>query len=99
LIELPFSDLERITLEVADQLFGGGKSITIDEKQYIIQFGVDSRSVTIGDYLFLEQNPRKDTKWAKMARSGQEILWVSKKNQILARVVDGEFTLVSKENP
>ncbi len=49
------------------------------------------RRFDVGNLLFIEQNPRKKTQWARMARKGMKIMWVIdiKFNRYLHRVEDG----------
>ena len=49
------------------------------------------RLYKIEGYSFLEQNPRKSSHWAKMARQGSLIMWVMKGRSYLSQVKDGEF--------
>jgi hypothetical protein len=47
------------------------------------------------DTVLLEQNPNKDSHWAKQAREGHNIAWVMKDGAYLARVVDGKVEILS----
>lgn len=51
------------------------------------------RRFDIGNLLIIEQNPRKKTKWASMARKGHKILWIidTRWNRYLIRVEDGKI--------
>jgi hypothetical protein len=52
------------------------------------------RYVDLGDdAVLVEQNPKKESDWAKAARGGKRIAWVLRDGEYLARVVDGEVTL------
>ena len=41
-----------------------------------------------GDLILAEQNPKKESHWAKMAREGHKIAWVMKDGDYLARVIE-----------
>ncbi len=53
------------------------------------------RYVTLsGGTTLIEQNPSKQSRWAKQARQGHQIAWLMKEGHYLARVFDGEVTLL-----
>ena len=47
------------------------------------------------DCVLVEQNPRKSSEWADLARSGRRVAWVMRDGRYLARVVDGEVTFLA----
>jgi hypothetical protein len=49
------------------------------------------RLFKIEGYSFLEQNPKKNSHWAKLAREGSLIIWVMKGRRYLGQVRDGVF--------
>jgi len=49
------------------------------------------------DTVLLEQNPNKDSHWAKRAREGHKIAWVMKDGDYLARVIDGKVEILHHE--
>ena len=87
-------ELKNIAQEVAKQLFNS-QSITIKEKSYKLQKTKSSglRNVTIEDVMFMEQNQRKKSKWAQMAKNGAKIIWIFKNNSYIGRIVDGNVVL------
>ena len=92
-------ELERAAKEAFTQIFAGTKTVEIDGKRYPIETLKISRlkSVTIGEYQCIEQNPRKESQWAQKAREGHQIMWIFKGRRYIARVMDGTFTLLSKK--
>lgn len=54
------------------------------------------RAFDIGNYRYVEQNPRTTSSWAKEARQGKRILWVIRRsdNKYLGRVVEGVLTVL-----
>jgi len=50
-----------------------------------------------GDLALIEQNPKKESHWAKKAREGQKIAWLMKDGSYLARVVDGKVNILHHE--
>ena len=51
------------------------------------------KAYKIVNLLFIEQNPKTDSKYARMAKRGRKIMWVidQRKNEYLARVIDGKI--------
>lgn len=51
------------------------------------------RRFDVNNLLFIEQNPRKKTEWAKMAREGRKLMWIidTKWNRYLIRVEDSNI--------
>jgi hypothetical protein len=92
-------DLERAAKAVATAMFAGQKSVDIDGVAYPIDILKSSRlkAVTIGPYQCIEQNPKKASQWAQKAREGHKIMWVFKGRRYIARVMDGQFLLLSKK--
>ncbi len=64
-----------------------GKTIPLNKKNGLRYFKV-------GHLLFIEQNPKKDTKWANLARKGAKIMWLidTKQNKYIYQVVDRKLT-------
>ena len=77
-------DLAQAALIITQAIFNKQKTVEIKGEIFpIITLGrTGLHSVTAGGYQFIEQNPRKDSKWAKMAREGHQILWVFKGRSI-----------------
>jgi hypothetical protein len=44
-----------------------------------------------------EQNPRKSSEWAKLARDGHKVAWAMRDGEYLARVVDGEVEMLGRD--
>jgi hypothetical protein len=84
------SKLSAGTILVAyEKLFGGGRGV-----KRFPRSGV--RYVDLPDgAILVEQNPKKTSKWAKLAREGHRVAWVMRDGQYLARVVDGDVVELS----
>jgi hypothetical protein len=82
--------LKNIAQDVAKQLFNS-PSISFKGITYKVVKTKSSRlrNVTIEDITFMEQNQRKKSKWAQMAKEGHEIIWIFKNNSYIGRIVDG----------
>ena len=80
-------------LKAYEALFSNQEIITIDGTEYPLERtpGAKLRFYRIEGYSFLEQNPRKSSHWAKLARQGSLIMWVMKGRRYLGQVKDGEF--------
>ena len=48
------------------------------------------------DCVLVEQNPKKASEWAELARRGRRVAWLMRDGQYLARVVDGEVTFLER---
>lgn len=71
-----------------EKLFGGGRGV-----QKFARSGL--RYVKLaGGALIIEQNPKKKSEWAELARQGRRIAWVMRDGEYLARVVDGEVVML-----
>lgn len=76
-----------------EKLFGGGRGVRRFKHSGL-------RHVELpGDAVLVEQNPRKTSEWAELARAGRRVAWAMRDGRYLARVVDGEVTMLSDEHP
>lgn len=77
-----------VILVAYEKLFGGGRGV-----RKFARSGM--RYVTLpDDAVLVEQNPKKESEWAELARSGRRIAWVLRDGEYLARVVDGEVVML-----
>ena len=77
-----------VILVAFEKLFGGGRGV-----KRFARSGV--RYVELeGGAILVEQNPKKQSEWAELARSGSRVAWVMRDGRYLARVVDGEVTFL-----
>ncbi len=72
-----------------EKLFGGGRGV----KRYA-RSGLRYVDLGGGGAVLVEQNPRKQSEWATLARQGHRIAWVLGDGDYLARVVDGEVVML-----
>ena len=72
----------------------GNKDIEYKGKKFPLRTIGGLRRYDVGNLLIIEQNPQKNTSWAKLARKGHKILWIidTKFNRYLVRVEDGKIT-------
>jgi hypothetical protein len=93
------SNLKVYALSIAEALFSNRSEVILEGSSYPIKkFKISLlRYVDLYGFRFVEQNPAKDSKWAHMARSGKNILWVFRGNTYYARIIDGNFILLKKE--
>ncbi len=71
-----------------EKLFGGGRGV-----QKFARSGL--RYVRLaGGAVLVEQNPNKKSEWAELAQSGRRVAWVMRDGEYLARVVDGEVSML-----
>jgi hypothetical protein len=77
-----------VILVAFEKLFAGGRGV-----RRFRQSGL--RHVELPhDCVLIEQNPKKSSEWAELARSGRRVAWVMRDGRYLARVVDGEVTFL-----
>ena len=77
-----------VILVAFEKLFGGGRGVRRFRNSGL-------RHVELpGGAVLVEQNPKKSSEWAELARRGQRVAWVLRDGRYLARVVDGELTLL-----
>jgi hypothetical protein len=86
-------DLKEVALKAFEAVFDGHESVCIEGEDYFVERTLSAglRFVKVGKYTFLEQNPRKSSRWAKLAREGHNILWVLVGRRYLAQVRDAVF--------
>ncbi|MFX0108127.1 MAG: hypothetical protein ACFE7R_07580 [Candidatus Hodarchaeota archaeon] len=86
-------ELEEIATTVYEAIFDGEDTVEIDGNVYPIKQTSKSkvRLVERGGYTYIEQNPHKDSRWAKLAKEGHQIMWVMQGRRYLAQIKDGKF--------
>jgi hypothetical protein len=74
-------------------IFNNKEFIELNGYKYFLQYTSiqQLRKYNIDGYNYIEQNPDKGSRWAKMAREGSQIMWVIKGRGYIAQVKDGEF--------
>jgi hypothetical protein len=77
-----------VILVAFEKLFGGGRGV-----RRFRNSGVRHVELPHGAML-VEQNPKKSSEWAELARGGHHVAWVMRDGAYLARVVDGEVTFL-----
>lgn len=87
--EEPARDITPGQLSVAfEKLFGGGRGVSRYARSGL-------RYVRLpGGAVLVEQNPNKSSGWARLAREGRRVAWALREGEYLARVVDGEVTML-----
>ncbi|HEY0407475.1 MAG TPA: hypothetical protein VGC89_17205 [Pyrinomonadaceae bacterium] len=77
-----------VVLVASEKLFGGGRGVQRFQRSGL-------RYVKLSDgAILVEQNPHKSSEWARLAKAGHRIAWLMRDGEYLARVVDGEVTLL-----
>jgi hypothetical protein len=77
-----------VILVAFEKLFAGGRGV-----RRFARSGL--RYVPLGnDAVLVEQNPNKKSEWAALARQNRRVAWVLRDAVYLARVVDGEVTML-----
>jgi hypothetical protein len=71
-----------------EKLFGGGRGVRKFARSGLRHVPLPDSAVLV------EQNPKKQSEWAKLAREGHRVAWVLRDGEYLARVVDGEVVML-----
>lgn len=71
-----------------EKLFGGGRGV-----RRFARSGLRYVELPEGTTL-VEQNPKKSSEWAELARKGRRVAWVMRDGAYIACVVDGEVTFL-----
>ncbi len=79
---------EESVLAAYEKLFSGGKGV----RRYS-HSGLRYVKLS-GDAVLVEQNPRKESKWARMASRGHKVAWAIRGDEYLARVIDGKVEML-----
>jgi hypothetical protein len=77
-----------VILVAFEKLFSGGRGV-----RRFRNSGLRHVELPHGATL-IEQNPKKSSEWAELARAGRRVAWVMRDGAYLARVVDGEVTFL-----
>ena len=85
--------IDDVALRVFHAVFENQESVIIEDKRYSVRKTprMGLRIVEAGKFVFLEQNPEKDSRFGVMARQGKKILWVIEDGDYAAFVIDGEY--------
>ncbi|MGB7924891.1 MAG: hypothetical protein WCF57_16745 [Pyrinomonadaceae bacterium] len=77
-----------VILVAYEKLFGGGRGV-----KRFARSGL--RYVNLaGGAVLVEQNPKTRSEWAALAQHGHNVAWALRDGEYLARVVDGEVTML-----
>jgi hypothetical protein len=71
-----------------EKLFGGGRGVRRFQRSGLRYMKL------VDDAILVEQNPEKSSEWARRAREGARIAWVLRDGEYLARVIEGEVTML-----
>jgi hypothetical protein len=86
------ADLDELSagriLVAFEKLFGGGRGV-----KKFSRSGLRYTELA-GGAVMVEQNPKKRSEWAELSNQGHRVAWVMRDGEYLARVVDGEVTML-----
>lgn len=83
--EVPASGVILVAFE---KLFAGGRGVRRFRNSGLRHVELPHGAILV------EQNPKKSSEWAELARKGHRIAWAMREGKYLARVVDGEVTFL-----
>ena len=78
-----------VILVAFEKLFGGGRGVRSFSRSGVRYVELPEGAILV------EQNPKKSSEWAQLARRGHRVAWVMRDGAYLARVVDGEVTFLN----
>jgi hypothetical protein len=71
-----------------EKLFGGGRGVKKFARSGLRYVDLPENTILV------EQNPKKNSEWAKLAAQGHRVAWVMRDGDYLARVLDGEVVML-----
>ena len=77
-----------VILVAFEKLFGGGRGVRRFRHSGLRYVELEGGAVLV------EQNPKKRSEWAALAREGRRVAWVLRDGEYLARVVDGAIEVL-----
>ncbi len=77
-----------VILVAFEKLFSGGRGVRKFARSGLRHVALPCNAVLV------EQNPKKQSEWGKLAREGHRVAWVLRDGEYLARVVDGEVAML-----
>jgi hypothetical protein len=77
-----------VILVAFEKLFAGGRGVRKFARSGLRHVPLPHNAVLV------EQNPKKQSEWAELARAGRRVAWVLRDGEYLARVVDGEVVML-----
>jgi len=85
--------IEDVASKIFDAIFGGLDAVDIEGEIFLIEQTARSKVKLVKreGYTYIEQNPHKGSRWAKLAQEGHQIMWVMQGRRYLAQIRDGRF--------
>jgi hypothetical protein len=80
-----------VILVAFEKLFSGGRGVRKFARSGLRHVPLPDNAVLI------EQNPKKSSQWAELARQGHRVAWVMRDGEYLARVLDGEVVMLKED--
>lgn len=77
-----------VVLVAYEKLFSGGRGVKRFPRSGLRYVDLEDGAILV------EQNPKKQSRWARLAREGHRIAWVLKDGEYLARIVDGKLAFL-----
>lgn len=87
------TDLQERAVKNFNTIFSNKTEVELEEGTYRIgKTRGGLLSVTMEDIFYIVQNPNKNSRWAKQAQAGHQIMWGLRGRTYILQVVDGVFT-------
>lgn len=75
-----------------EKLFSGGRGVGRFSRSGLRYVNLSGGAVLI------EQNPKKQSNWARLANEGHRVAWLMCDRVYLARIIDGEVLMLGKKS-
>ena len=94
---MQMTDLEERALKIFNAIFEDQPEVELIEGTYRIgKTKGGLRCVSVQGIFYIEQNPKKGSRWAKQALAGHQIMWGIQGKVYVIQVVDGTFKQLKK---
>ena len=92
-LEEEIDSIEEVAQKIYDAIFDGLDAVELEGDLLPIKKTSKSKVnlVEKDGFTYIEQNPHKSSRWAKLAQEGHQIMWVMRGRQYLAQIKDGKF--------
>lgn len=83
---------EESILAAYEKLFSDGEGVQRYSHSGLRHMKLSEEAVLV------EQNPQKESEWAKLARKGHKVAWAIRGDEYIARVIDGQVQMLNGQS-
>lgn len=98
-LEEEIDSIEDVARKIYDAIFDGLDAVELEGEVHQIRKTSKSKVKLVekDGFTYIEQNPHKSSRWAKLAQEGHQIMWVMHGRKYLAQIKDGKFLNLKKK--